>query len=115
MKKEGPLINIPDPCNQKWEDMIAVDKNRFCTLCNKDIIDFTNKSNTEIEAYFTNNNEKVCGRFLNSQMQQNTVVTPFDDKQCSFKFPSHFDENPEFIIGKFLVIKPQKKWWQFWK
>jgi uncharacterized protein with PIN domain len=42
----------------------------FCTSCNKNLIDFTKKSNQEIENYFlkTENNISICAKLSTSQL-----------------------------------------------
>jgi len=41
-------INIPNPCSENWEMMSPQEKGRFCSVCNKCVIDFTQKQPNEI-------------------------------------------------------------------
>jgi hypothetical protein len=68
-------INIPEPCNEDWNKMTPNDKGRFCASCSKDVVDFTNMMPDEIQVYFQQNNN-VCGRFKNSQLNFLTIQIP---------------------------------------
>ncbi|MCS4303419.1 hypothetical protein [Chryseobacterium sp. BIGb0232] len=62
-------LYIPEPCSENWESMSPQEKGRFCSVCSKCVIDFTQKSPHEIEHILTEKeNEKVCGRFYNHQL-----------------------------------------------
>ena len=63
-------INIPTPCSQSWEEMASTGDGRFCTHCQKTVIDFTAYSDTALYNFFAKNNEHVCGRFLNTQISK---------------------------------------------
>jgi hypothetical protein len=42
-------VQLPAPCSQKWEGMTSInEKERFCTSCAKNIIDFTVQSDQQI-------------------------------------------------------------------
>lgn len=70
--KEKPLVQIPNPCNEDWNNMHEVANGRNCLSCCKTVIDFSNMSNDEIIQYLAERkNEKVCGHFRFSQVQQN--------------------------------------------
>lgn len=58
-------LHIPNPCSENWEIMFAREKGRFCSLCSKCVIDFTEKKSEEIEFIFKEKKgEGICGRFL---------------------------------------------------
>ena len=62
-------LNIEKPCPEKWENMKIGVHSRFCENCQKNVMDFTNKSREEILAYIlTHRNQKVCGRVKKSQL-----------------------------------------------
>ncbi|MGB1294717.1 MAG: energy transducer TonB [Flavobacteriales bacterium] len=65
-------ISIPKPCSASWNKMHPNTQGRFCDLCSKTVVDFSNKSTQEIEQYFKeNSNEKTCGRFRTDQLKSN--------------------------------------------
>lgn len=67
-------IKITNPCSNKWEEMDAAQQGRFCQQCNKNVIDFTQKSEQQIKDYFiANNYQTTCGRFYNNQID-NIVI-----------------------------------------
>ncbi len=62
-------VNIKNPCPADWGKMKIGVNSRFCDSCQKNVIDFTNKSRKEILEYLlTNYNQKTCGRFYRSQL-----------------------------------------------
>jgi hypothetical protein len=70
-------ISIPKPCNENWNQMTPKDNGRFCLSCTKTVVDFTSMLPEEIQLYFIQNqNEKVCGRFKQSQLDRITIQIP---------------------------------------
>ena len=66
MKREIK-IQINEPCHENWNDMTDVEKGRFCGVCSKVVVDFTQFSDAQLFDYFskkrTDVSEKLCGRF----------------------------------------------------
>jgi hypothetical protein len=64
-------IRISNPCNENWNSMSTDKKGRFCTYCNKTVIDFTKMKNPEIHKYFVenSNNENICGYYKFNQVE----------------------------------------------
>ena len=49
--------------------MSTLDKGKHCNVCQKSVIDFTSMSGNEIMEYLNSKKtERVCGRFLTSQV-----------------------------------------------
>jgi len=70
-------ITIPKPCHEDWNKMTPKDKGRFCSSCAKTVVDFTQKSNEEIQEFFQKNkNEKVCGHFYRKQLDSVVIQIP---------------------------------------
>ena len=62
-------LSIPKPCHEDWRKMTACEQGRFCSSCNKTVIDFTSKSDQEIELFFKREHSaKTCGRVKSSQL-----------------------------------------------
>lgn len=70
-------ISILEPCSEDWNKMTPDENGKFCSVCVKSVVDFTNKSKREIEEYLIQNREiKICGRFKKSQIDSLTIHIP---------------------------------------
>lgn len=67
-------ISIPEPCHENWLEMTPTEKGKFCSNCQKNVIDFTKASDREILLEY-NKNEHLCGRFRASQLYR-TLILP---------------------------------------
>lgn len=57
-------ISIPKPCHEDWNAMNPKNDGRFCSSCEKTVVDFTKMEVAEIKEYFSaHREEKVCGQF----------------------------------------------------
>ena len=64
-------LSIPAPCSEKWSDMTPVRPDcRFCAACERQIVDFTVKTDEEILEHLKKNNGKICGRFRREQLNR---------------------------------------------
>lgn len=62
-------LRIPNPCSANWEHMSEADKGRFCSMCKKNVVDFTIMKPQEIRTHLLEKqDENVCGRFKNNQL-----------------------------------------------
>lgn len=66
-------ISIPKACHEKWSKMSPNKQGRFCSICKKNVFDFTKTSDLEI-INTLNENKNLCGRFNNSQLNRNLAV-----------------------------------------
>ncbi|WP_304131400.1 carboxypeptidase-like regulatory domain-containing protein [Mesonia mobilis] len=66
-------LNIPKPCHEDWQQMSPTQKGKFCASCQKEVIDFTILSATEI-ARKTKNAKQLCGRFTSTQLEQEYIA-----------------------------------------
>jgi hypothetical protein len=69
-KSSSFYLTIPQPCQQAWEEMTPDANGRFCSNCNKTVMDFTNLSDEELLAMIRQSTTKVCGRFQTSQLDR---------------------------------------------
>ena len=78
-------LNIPKPCHESWDQMTPVDKarpddpvgrGRFCGSCQKQVVDFTIMSDTQLAVFFRKpSTGSVCGRFMQDQLDR-TIDIP---------------------------------------
>ena len=74
--KKMTQLSIASPCSEQWSDMPPVRRDcRFCAVCDKQIVDFTQKTDAEILAYLQNGQGKVCGRFKEEQLERPLVLS----------------------------------------
>lgn len=67
--KKSITINIPEPCHEGWQNMTPTQKGRFCTSCEKEVIDFSNKRDEELVKELAGKTN-ICGRFKSSQLNR---------------------------------------------
>lgn len=80
-------ITIPKPCSEDWGNMKQLEQSKFCTLCEKEVFDFTKFSIPELQDYFKSPKVNVCGRMSEKQLND-FVSTPNEAnkfKHLSFK------------------------------
>jgi hypothetical protein len=70
-------LKIPEPCKENWEEMTPQENGRFCLSCSKTVVDFTSMLPNEVQHFFIQNqNQSICGRFKNSQLETITIQIP---------------------------------------
>lgn len=86
-------IHIPDPCFEDWDKMTPNEQGSFCKVCSKTVVDFSKRSEDEIQQYIAANlDKKICGRFNVSQLEQETEEVPnlkINIEEPKFIFPSY--------------------------
>lgn len=86
-------IAIPEPCHEKWNEMLPSEKGAFCSVCSKEVIDFTTLSDEEVKNYLLQRiGQQTCGRFKNHQLSSSELLL---DKLLAGNIP---------FWKKFLVI-----------
>ncbi|MDB5197393.1 MAG: hypothetical protein JWP88_1764 [Flaviaesturariibacter sp.] len=69
-------LSIPEPCHQSWNDMSPTGTGRYCGSCQKEVIDFTHMSESQLIAYFKQPKGATCGRFHTDQLGHDLTVPP---------------------------------------
>lgn len=64
------IVNIQNPCDEKWSKMQPHDRGKFCMQCSKEVIDFTKLDNTEIIKVIEQSKGRICGRMFVSQLNR---------------------------------------------
>jgi len=93
-------INIEPPCNENWDTMPSSGNGRFCSNCQKTIIDFSHLSDQELLNYFSKPGSATCGRFHNDQL--NKKILALNHKQNPWL---KFYKMAAATIA-FLILKP---------
>ncbi len=72
---ENFKLSIPTPCHERWEDFTPTPTGGFCSSCQKNVIDFTRMDDSELVAFFGDNQGKnLCGSFRNEQLEHNYTI-----------------------------------------
>ncbi|MCJ8152162.1 hypothetical protein MKJ01_00110 [Chryseobacterium sp. SSA4.19] len=96
-------IQIPNPCSEKWETMSPQEKGRFCSVCSKCVIDFTQKQQHEIQQIFIEKkNEKICGRFYHHQLHNSGTSDQLKIRFFDY-IPQNFQNN-RILLTLFSLI-----------
>lgn len=75
-------LHIPAPCSEDWNKMTSTDRGRFCLSCQKQVVDFTLMSDTQILNYLSHQSGHSCGRFDKDQLNR-TLIEPKISKRKS--------------------------------
>ena len=67
---EKLVLSIADPCHEDWSKMTPVEQGRFCSSCQKKVVDFTTQTDEQIISFFNNYNGTACGRFTDDQLDR---------------------------------------------
>ncbi len=100
MKTPNYIVRIPEPCHEDWNKMTPDDKGRFCSSCSKTVVDFSNKTDSEIrDILLESQGTKVCGHFRKSQIDRPLNIT-IDLNNL----PKNMSITKIFTIALFLVF-----------
>ena len=96
-------ISIPKPCHEDWNKMTPNEKGAFCMKCAKTVVDFTKKTTDEIKDFFVEQSgKKICGRFMNSQLDDQPKVIDFLIPLQLL--PKKLSFNKAFIVATFIAF-----------
>lgn len=100
MQKINYVVRIPEPCHEDWNTMKPDEKGKFCKVCSKSVIDFSNKSDAEVHNILhENKDKKVCGHFKTTQVNRPLKYTvPIQ------QLPSSLSPTKAFAIALFFVF-----------
>lgn len=66
-------LQIVQPCHENWDKMSRHEKGRFCSVCSKTVVDFSNSSKEQILQFMSENTGKsVCGNIPSRLLQEET-------------------------------------------
>lgn len=67
--KKTIKIQIPEPCHKNWHQMTPTEQGKFCKVCTKEVLDFTQITDEDLVKKVMQGN-KLCGRFKASQLDR---------------------------------------------
>ncbi len=76
MKNKTYILNIQNPCHEKWNGMQPQDGGKFCMQCSKKVFDFTGLNNAEIIQIIEQSKGRICGRMSQSQLNRPLEIQP---------------------------------------
>lgn len=85
MAKKTIQVNIAEPCHEDWNKMTTTQCGAFCKACQKEVIDFTNKSEAQIVEILSETKGKVCGRFTADKLDKPLSKYEPDQEWYSWK------------------------------
>ena len=76
MKKKTKSVQfqINEPCHESWNQMHSLPGGRFCSSCEKTVVDFSGMTDNEIVRFVQKNNQKLCGRFRPEQLNRDMMI-----------------------------------------
>lgn len=85
-------LKIKSPCHENWDEFTQKPEGGFCSSCQKTVIDFTNKSNSEIQTILlAKKGQNLCGRIGLDQIDSfNETFNLWHNHQSSKVFQSRF-------------------------
>lgn len=85
MSKPQPIqISIPQPCHEDWNKMTPTEQGRYCSSCQKCVVDFTRFTDRQLYEFFSKHQgQKICGQVNNSQL--NRLILPPQQRTLIFK------------------------------
>jgi hypothetical protein len=105
-------LMIPVPCHQNWERMRQEEKGKFCSSCQKTVIDFTKMTDRELVEFFKTPRESVCGRLTPEQLRreflQEGKKMPWLKYFFTISLPALLTfrasaQKPDMIVGKLMA------------
>lgn len=60
-------LTIPMPCHERWDAMTATERGAFCHSCQKEVIDFSSMTDSQVIQYLERH-KTGCGRFREDQL-----------------------------------------------
>ena len=91
-------LSIDEPCHKDWVSMQPDEQGRFCSSCNKSVIDFTVMDDREIYTTLLKSTAETCGRL--TQQQLDGVIKYQTEKRQ--RWHKYFFS---FLVPAFLLVK----------
>lgn len=77
-------LSIGKPCSEKFDNFHPTEKGGFCNSCRKEVVNFTEMTDSQIIDYFKNNTKKTCGYFREEQLKNYQSLTAISQPKGKF-------------------------------
>lgn len=111
-------IKISNPCPESWDNMQDSTEGKFCEVCSRCVIDFTEKTDQEIKDIINQNyNTRICGRVVSKSFSKVAasviLITNLTLVHAQIKSPdkssvSQTITNATKVSGRLISEKTQK-------
>ena len=81
-------LQVPKPCHESWENMTEMDRGRFCSSCQKKVVDFSLMNDHQVLEYISKTKSGLCGHFSVDQLNRN-ISTQKKTKLIWYKYLLH--------------------------
>jgi hypothetical protein len=102
-------LQIPKPCHEKWSEMTPAEKGRFCSSCQKVVVDFSRMGDRELAQFFKKASGPVCGRFTGDQLHRDIDLPkkriPWARYFFSFAIPAFLLSLKSSAQGRVRVVE----------
>jgi hypothetical protein len=78
-------IKIADPCHEDWNKMSPAEQGRFCGSCQKQVVDFSTMTDTEVIHHLQHATTSICARAGNDQLDRD-IIAPSVKKYTVSKY-----------------------------
>ncbi|MBS1684685.1 MAG: hypothetical protein JSS76_08025 [Bacteroidetes bacterium] len=77
-------LTIPMPCHERWDAMTATERGAFCHSCQKEVIDFSSMTDSELLSFFAGG-KATCGRFRGDQVGVRIMERRLDNGRMKWR------------------------------
>ena len=103
-------FSIDNPCQENWDEMTDTGKGRYCASCQKQVIDFTGMSDSQLAVFFKKQPEgSICGRLHKDQLDRNIEIPkkriPWGRYFFQFTLPAFLISMKATALGNVKISK----------
>lgn len=69
-------VHIQEPCHENWDKMTRTEQGKFCSFCEKEVMDFSNYSKEKLNQSLKEIHDQrteICGRFDAKQLSDSSI------------------------------------------
>jgi len=69
-------LSVPTPCSESWDEMSPKPQGRFCSSCNKTVVNFATMTDQQVLDWLAGSAGSICGRFHQDQLNRPLAEQP---------------------------------------